>query len=85
DESTHDYHNVVGPKFKDLEGVVRLHQREEISSVVLEKPNRDIRVGEVFELLPPHSDTTAKLYDKYYCVRNDNVEAVWPNYGRGLF
>ena len=85
DESTHDYHNVVGPRFKDLEGVVKLHQREEISSVVLEKPNKDIKVGEVFELVPPHSDTTAKLYDKYYCIRNDKVEAVWPNYGRGLF
>ena len=50
-----------------------------------ENPNKKIKVGDVFELIPPHSDTTAKLYDKYYCIRKNKVEAIWPNYGRGLF
>jgi len=84
DEATHNYYNVVGPKFKGLEGVKRIYQREEISVVTLDNPNRDVKVGDVFELIPPHSDTTAKLHDKYYCIRDNKVEAIWPNYGRGL-
>lgn len=85
DEATHNYRNVVGPKFKDLEGVKEIRQREEISAAFFEKPSKEFRVGDIYELIPPHSDTTAKLYDKYYCMRNNKVEAFWPNYGRGLF
>jgi len=85
DEATDDYHEIVGPKFKDLEGVKRIYQREEISAVTFDESDGKIKVGEVFELIPPHSDTTAKLHDKYYCIRRGKVEAVWPNYGRGLF
>jgi len=85
DEATDNYHKIVGPKFKDLEGVKKIYQREEISAVTFENPSREIKVGDVFELIPPHSDTTAKLYDKYYCIRDNKVEAIWPNYGRGLF
>ena len=84
DEATDNYHKIVGPKFKDLEGVEEVHQREEISAVKFSDLNRKIKVGEVFELIPPHSDTTAKLHDKYYCIRDGKVEAIWPNYGRGL-
>jgi len=85
DEATHDYHSVVGPKFKNLEGVKEVHQREELSMAIFEKPSREIKVGDVFELIPPHADTTAKSHDKYYCIRNNKVEAIWLNYGRGLF
>jgi D-serine deaminase-like pyridoxal phosphate-dependent protein len=84
DESTHDYHAIVGPKFKNLEGVKEVYEREEISVVKFEKPNTSVKVGEVYEIIPPHSDTTAKLYDKYYCIRKGKVEAIWPNIGRGL-
>lgn len=85
DEQTCDYRSVVGPKFKEFKGVKETRQREEISVAVFEKPSRAIKVGDIFELIPPHSDTTAKLYDKYYCIRNNKVEAIWSNYGRGLF
>jgi len=85
DEATDDYYKIVGPKFKNLEGVKEIYQREEISAVTFNDPNRKIKVGEVFELIPPHSDTTAKLHDRYYCIRKGKVEDIWPNYGRGLF
>jgi D-serine deaminase-like pyridoxal phosphate-dependent protein len=85
DEATDDYHTVVGPKFKELTGIKEIRQREEISLAKYENPNKKITVGDVFELIPSHSDTTAKLYDKYYCLRKNKVEAIWPNYGRGLF
>ena len=80
------YTSVVGPRFKDLEGVdYPVHQREEISWVTFEHPSRDIDVGDVFEVIPPHADTTAKLHDKYYGIRDNKLELIWPNYGRGLF
>lgn len=84
DESTHNYHEIVGPKFKNLEDVKEVYEREEISVVKFEKPNDSVKVGDVYEIIPPHSDTTAKLYNKYYCIRNGRVEAIWPNIGRGL-
>ena len=85
DECTYDYREVVGPKFLKLDSVKSVLEREEISFAILSKPDRNLKVGEVHELVPPHSDTTAKLYDQYYCVRRGRVEAVWPNFGRGLF
>ena len=84
-EHSDDYSKIVGPRFKDLNGVINVVQREELGWALFEKPNKDVKVGDVFELIPPHSDTTAKLYDKYYCIRNNKVEAIWRNYGRGLF
>jgi D-serine deaminase-like pyridoxal phosphate-dependent protein len=85
DECTYDYRMVVGPKFKNLDGVKEIREREEISLVVFDHPRTDIKVGDVFELIPPHSDTTAKLHDIYYGIRNNKLEVIWPNYGRGLF
>jgi 3-hydroxy-D-aspartate aldolase len=84
DECGHDYLTVVGPRFKDLRGVAQISEREEISLAVLEDPCSNVRVGDVFELIPPHSDTTTKLYDRYYVVRDGKVEQVWANHGRGL-
>ncbi|MEM2111069.1 MAG: alanine racemase [Candidatus Bathyarchaeia archaeon] len=78
------YTNVVGPKFKNLDGVRSIRQREEIMLATFDHPN-NIHVGDVFELIPPHADTTAKLHDKYYGIRKGEVEVIWSNYGRGLF
>ena len=39
--------------------------------------------GERVELIPSHCDTTVNLYDRYVCVRNGVVEAVWPIAARG--
>ncbi len=37
-----------------------------------------LRVGDRVELLPPHCDPTANLYDRIYACRGNNVEEVWP-------
>ena len=84
DECGHDYLSVVGPRFKELRGVAQISEREEISIAVFEDPGSSVKVGDVFELIPPHSDTTAKLYDRYYGLRDGKVEQVWANHGRGL-
>lgn len=84
DESGEDYSKVVGPQFKQLEGVKTVFEREELAQVIFTQPNSQVRVGDLFELVPPHADTTAKLHDRYYGIREGTVEVVWPNYGRGF-
>ena len=84
DECGHDYRQVVGPQFKSIDDIKEVRQREEVSLVVFNEPNSDVKVGDVFEVIPPHADSTAKLHDKYYGMRDDKVEVIWPNYGRGL-
>lgn len=79
-----DYQRVVGPKFKDITGIEKIRQREEICLVVFEDPRSDIKVGNAYEVIPPHSDTTAKLHNQYFGIRNNSIEVIWPNYGRGL-
>jgi D-serine deaminase-like pyridoxal phosphate-dependent protein len=85
DESGEDYHLITGPKFKELTGVKTIFQREELLVAGFESPNVTVKVGDLLELIPPHSDTTAKLHDQYYGMRNDKVEVVWANHGRGRF
>lgn len=84
DECGENYWKVVGPKFKDIQGIDETYEREEISFARLKEPATKMRVGDLLEVIPPHADTTAKLHDKYYGIRKGKVEVIWPNYGRGL-
>ena len=43
----------------------------------LEGPNLP-KLGEKLELIPPHCDPTANLYDRIHACRGDEVEAIWP-------
>lgn len=36
------------------------------------------------QYIPGHCCTTVNLHDRYYCVRNGLLEAVWPVAGRGM-
>jgi len=85
DECGENYHQVLGPFFKDLDGVERVTEREELSLAVFDGPRADVKVGDTFEVIPAHSDTTAKLHPSYYGIRDDIVKVVWPNYGQCLF
>ncbi len=42
-----------------------------------------LRYGQKIEYLPSHCCTTVNLHDRYYCVRNGALEAIWPITGRG--
>ena len=35
------------------------------------------------EYIPSHACSTVNLHDRYYCIRNDILEAVWPISARG--
>ncbi|MDE3195512.1 MAG: alanine racemase [Acidobacteriota bacterium] len=37
-----------------------------------------LKLGDKVELVPPHCDPTANLYDRMYGCRGDRVEEIWP-------
>lgn len=40
-------------------------------------------VGDKLKLIPGHCDPTVNLYDHFICMRNGQVEAIWPITARG--
>jgi D-serine deaminase-like pyridoxal phosphate-dependent protein len=46
-------------------------------------PKDELAYLEKIEFIPSHCCTTVNLHDKYYCVRNGVLEAIWPITGRG--
>jgi hypothetical protein len=44
----------------------------------------DLKVGDKVELWVRDANGTINLYDKFYAMRDDIVEAVWEIPGRGL-
>ncbi len=45
----------------------------------------DLSIGDRIRILPSHGDTTINLHERYYAVRGEEVEEVWPIIGRGKF
>ncbi|HEX5503884.1 MAG TPA: DSD1 family PLP-dependent enzyme [Thermomicrobiales bacterium] len=71
------------PRVKDLDGVRFLSYSEEHTKLAVEGPARDLRPGDVVEVVPGHVCTTVNLYDRYVATRGGVVEAVWPVAARG--
>lgn len=56
---------------------------QEHSRLRLEGPARKLRVGDKVELWVRDANGTVNLYDKFYAIRDDVVEAVWEIGARG--
>lgn len=56
---------------------------DEFGVIQYETANKTYKVGDKLELINPHCDPVVNLYDVFYGVRNDKVEAVWPVTARG--
>ena len=67
-----------GPEPLELSGVRYEFAGDEHGRLVLENPNRDIRLGEKLRFIVPHCDPTVNLYDRFFCVRGEFVEDEWP-------
>jgi D-serine deaminase-like pyridoxal phosphate-dependent protein len=50
---------------------------------IIADPEDALNYLQKIEYIPSHCCTTVNLYDCYYCVRNEKLEAVWPITGRG--
>jgi 3-hydroxy-D-aspartate aldolase len=51
---------------------------------VINDPNNVLKLNEKLKLVPGHCDPTVNLHDRYVCVRNGRVEALWPVTARGM-
>ncbi len=54
---------------------------------ILEIPGGDsqLKPGDKIELVPSHGCTTINLHDRYYALREERIEAIWPVEARGCF
>ena len=46
---------------------------------------RNLKNGDLVQLLPSHAGTTINIHDYYYCFRDGVLEEVVPVAGRGKF
>ena len=68
---------VVDPEGWELTKLSEEHGRIE------RRGGRDLKPGDLVELVPTHGCTTINLHDAYYVTRDGIVEAVWPIAARG--
>ncbi len=71
------------PVVKGIEGITLQKLSEEHGILKIEDPNVDLDIGDRIELIPTHCCTTVNLHDKYYCVRDGVLEAIWDIPARG--
>jgi D-serine deaminase-like pyridoxal phosphate-dependent protein len=56
---------------------------EEYGMLTLYNPTRDLKIGDLIEILPYHCCSTVNLYDELIGVRKGEVELTWPILARG--
>lgn len=61
---------------------VVMHNAEHIA-LELGPESRDLRIGDLVELVVGYADFTTPLHDEFLCFRGDRLEAIWPIVGRG--
>lgn len=71
------------PILKGIEGYGYSSAGDEHGILTPTNPGREIKIGEKLELYPSHCDTTINLFDRYYGIRGEEVEVIWPVAGRG--
>ena len=72
-----------GPELKDVSGVEYQFKGDEHGVLILDKASQEIHLGDRVEFIVPHCDPNVNLFDRFYCLRGEKVEAVWPISGRG--
>jgi D-serine deaminase-like pyridoxal phosphate-dependent protein len=70
------------PPVVGVEGVIYERASEEHGRLRVE-PGTGLRVGDKIELLVTHCCTNTNLYDRFHCLRDDRLEAVWNIAARG--
>jgi D-serine deaminase-like pyridoxal phosphate-dependent protein len=72
------------PEVKGLQGIIYTWGGDEHGKLDLAKASAPVNVGDRLEFVVPHCDPSVNLYDRLYCRRGDNVEAVWKIAARGM-
>ena len=81
-KAMHPYYGM--PEVKYPEGAKVVGMSQEHGKVELEGEACDLKVGDKIELWVRDANDTINLYDKFYAIRDDVVEAVWDIPARGF-
>jgi D-serine deaminase-like pyridoxal phosphate-dependent protein len=75
------------PKIKRYSEKAKIYKlAEEHGYIELENiSNKSFKIGDKIEIIPSHGCTTINLHEKFYGIRNDIVETIWPIEARGKF
>lgn len=66
-----------------LAGVEYAFFGDEHGKLLLENAQEEVKLGDKVELIVPHCDPNANLYDRIYACRGDDVVEVWKVAARG--
>ena len=72
------------PEVKSPRGAKVIGLSQEHGKVELDGASRELKVGDRLEWWVRDANDTINLYNKFYGIRDDTVEAVWDIPGRGL-
>ena len=72
------------PRIKDNSAVTFAFGGDEHGKLTFGAGAKALQVGDKAEFVIPHCDPSVNLYDKLFCLRGDNVEAVWRIAARGM-
>lgn len=72
------------PRHKSDPGVTYAFGGDEHGKLSFAASAKHLNVGDKAEFVIPHCDPSVNLYDKMFCLRGDNVEAVWRVAARGM-
>jgi D-serine deaminase-like pyridoxal phosphate-dependent protein len=81
-KATHTHYGL--PEVKHPQGAKVIGLSQEHGKVVLEDEALDLKVGDKLELWVRDANDTINLYDKFYALRDETVEAVWDIPARGF-
>ncbi len=75
------------PKIKRYNGKAKIYKlTEEHGCIELKEiSNETFNVGDKIEIIPSHGCTTINLHEKFFGIRDDIVETIWPIEARGKF
>jgi D-serine deaminase-like pyridoxal phosphate-dependent protein len=72
------------PLVKDhFDARVVMHSAEHIV-LELGSVSKDLKIGDLVELIVGYADFTTPLHDEFYCFRGDRLEGIWPIAARGM-
>ena len=72
-----------GPRVARPAGLEYAFRGDEHGQLELAGAAREVKLGDKIELVVPHCDPNANLYDRMYCVRGERVRQVWKIDARG--
>jgi D-serine deaminase-like pyridoxal phosphate-dependent protein len=72
------------PEARGIQGIKYSWGGDEHGRLDISNASVPVKLGDRLEFVIPHCDPSVNLYDRYYCTRGDNVEAVWRIAARGM-